>query len=49
MTSERRQAKYAWYTTVDPNNALEDHYRHLAAIPGARLAPGPLKIVPWTE
>jgi hypothetical protein len=49
MTSEQRQAKYAWYTTVDPNNAAEDHYRHLAGIPGSRFAPGPLRIVPWTE
>jgi glycosyltransferase involved in cell wall biosynthesis len=49
MTSEQRQAKYTWYTTIDPNNAAEDHYRHLAGIPGARLAPGPLRLVPWTE
>jgi hypothetical protein len=49
MTSEQRRAKYTWYTTIDPNNAAEDHYRHLADMTGARLAPGPLKIVPWTE
>jgi GT2 family glycosyltransferase len=44
-----RQRKYVWYTTVDPNNASEDHYRHLASIPGARHAPGPPVLVPWSE
>ena len=49
MTRAQRQAKYAWYTTIDANNPLEDNYRHLAEIPGARLAPGPPRIVRWTE
>jgi O-antigen biosynthesis protein len=49
MTREQRQTKYNWYTTIDPNNALEDNYRHLAEIRGARLAPGPPKIVAWAE
>jgi O-antigen biosynthesis protein len=49
MTRDQRQRKFAWYTTVDPNNALEDNYRHLAEIPGARHAPGPAVIVPWDD
>ncbi len=49
MTREQRQAKYEWYTTNDPNNLLEDNYRHLAEIRGARFAPGPPKIVSWVE
>jgi glycosyltransferase involved in cell wall biosynthesis len=49
MTREQRQAKYAWYTTIDPNNPAEDNYRHLAEIRGARFAPGPTKIIPWAE
>lgn len=49
MTREQRMEKYNWYTTHDPNNALEDNYRHLAEIPGARYAPDPPKIVPWQE
>jgi GT2 family glycosyltransferase len=49
LTREQRQIKYAWYTRIDPNNHAEDNYRHLAEIPGARLAPGPLQLVPWTE
>ena len=49
MTQEQRQAKYQWYTSIDPDNSLEDHYRHLAEIRGARLAPGPPQIVPWQE
>jgi glycosyltransferase involved in cell wall biosynthesis len=49
MTPEQRRAKYVWYTQVDPNNVLEDNYRHLAEIPGARHAPGPARLVPWTD
>jgi len=49
MTREQRQIKYEWYTCVDPNNMIEDNYRHLAEIRGARLAPGPPQIIPWTE
>jgi hypothetical protein len=49
MTAEQRQAKYAWYTAHDPNNALEDHYRHLIGAPGARYAPGPPRLVAWRE
>jgi glycosyltransferase involved in cell wall biosynthesis len=49
MTRQQRQEKYRFYTTIDPNNALEDNYRHLAEIPGARHAPGPPQLVPWTE
>ena len=49
MNRERRQAKYAWYTTTDRNNVTEDYYRHLAEVPGARHAPGPPMIVPWED
>ena len=49
MSREQRQAKYQWYTRVDPNNAAEDNYRHLAGIPGARHAPGPASIASWSE
>jgi len=49
MTQEQRQAKYAWYTSIDPNNLAEDQYRHLAGIAGARYAPGPPQIVAWSE
>lgn len=49
MTREQRQAKYAWYNAIDPNNDLEDRYRHIAEIPGARYAPGPPRVIPWQE
>lgn len=49
MTREQRLEKYNWYITHDPNNTLEDDYRHLAEIPGARHAPGPPKFAPWQE
>jgi hypothetical protein len=49
MTAEQRRAKYEWYITQDPNNALEDNYRHIAGIPGARYAPGPPRIIAWVE
>ena len=49
VTPAQRQAKYSWYTRVDPNNQAEDNYRHIAEIPGARLAPGPVRLVQWTE
>jgi hypothetical protein len=49
MTAEQRRTKYLWYSTVDPNNAAEDYYRHLAGIPGARWAPGPPQTVQWAE
>jgi glycosyltransferase involved in cell wall biosynthesis len=49
MDKKQRLAKYAFYTKADPNNELEDNYRHLAEIPGARHAPGPARLVPWEE
>jgi len=49
MLGAVRQAKYEWYNRMDPNNASEDHYRHLIEIPGARHAPGPPRIVAWRE
>jgi len=49
MTQEQRVAKHAFYTSKDPGNQLEDNYRHLLGIPGARHAPGPVKLMPWVE
>jgi glycosyltransferase involved in cell wall biosynthesis len=49
LTKQQRLRKYEWYTKVDPNNAAEDHYRHLAEIPGAHFAPGPPQLAIWTE
>jgi hypothetical protein len=49
MTQEQRVAKHAFYTNRDPGNQLEDNYRHLIGIPGARHAPGPVKLMPWME
>ncbi len=49
MTAEQRQRKYDWYVHVDPDNAAEDHYRHIAGERGARYAPGPPRFVRWTE
>jgi hypothetical protein len=46
---DQRQAKYAWYTAVDPNNLDEDCYRHVAEIPRARFAPGPPELMVWRE
>lgn len=49
-----RVSKYRWYNSVDPNNAVEDNYRHivqgdLPEIPAdARLRhAGPLKLQPF--
>ncbi len=49
MTQEQRVAKHAFYTSRDPGNQLEDNYRHLLSIPGARHAPGPIKLMPWAD
>jgi glycosyltransferase involved in cell wall biosynthesis len=49
ITEEQRQAKYHWYNTVDPNNLVEDNYRHLVGVRGARYAPGPPQFILWTE
>ena len=49
MSREQRRRKYEFYNRVDPNNAAEDCYRHLAEIPGALHAPGPPRIVPWSD
>jgi len=49
MTREQREAKYAWYINIDPNNQAEDNYRHLGDIRGARFAPGKPQLVPWME
>jgi GT2 family glycosyltransferase len=45
----QRESKYEWYNSVDPDNTLEDNYRHLIEAPGARHAPGPARLVPWVE
>ncbi len=49
VTPEQRLAKYRWYTSIDPDNPMEDNYRHLIDVPGARHAPGPPQLIPWTE
>ena len=49
VSPDVRQARYRWYTSHDPNNDVEDRNRHLAEILGARHAPGPPQLVPWTE
>jgi hypothetical protein len=49
LERERRMAKYHFFTEHDAGNLLEDNYRHLAEIPGARHAPGPARLVPWKE
>jgi glycosyltransferase involved in cell wall biosynthesis len=49
LSKEIRMKKYRFYSTVDPNNAAEDNYRHLAEIRGARFAPGRARLVPWQE
>jgi glycosyltransferase involved in cell wall biosynthesis len=49
LSKETRMKKYRFYLTVDPNNAAEDNYRHLAEIRGARFAPGRARLVPWQE
>jgi GT2 family glycosyltransferase len=49
MDRARRQEKYELYNRIDPNNGLEDCYRHLIEIRGARHAPGPPQFVAWSE
>ena len=49
LTQEQRMKKYNFYTHTDPGNKLEDNYRHLLGIPGARHAPGPVRLVRWVE
>lgn len=49
LTQQQRTAKYAFYTHADPCNQLEDNYRHLLGIRGARHAPGPVRLIPWVE
>jgi glycosyltransferase involved in cell wall biosynthesis len=49
VTAEQRARKYAWYTSVDPGNAAEDHYRHLKGEPGARFAPGKPVLQKWQD
>jgi glycosyltransferase involved in cell wall biosynthesis len=49
LTREQREAKYRFYTREDPGNPLEDNYRHILGAPGALLAPGPVRLLPWSE
>jgi GT2 family glycosyltransferase len=49
MTEEERWEKYRWYNRIDPDNQVEDRYRHLVATPGAVHAPGPVQLIPWSE
>lgn len=52
-----RIRKYEWYNRIDPNNKLEDCYRHmvkgdLPEIPAnaeLRYSTGPLTFAPWRE
>lgn len=53
MLKEDRLRKYAWYNSVDPNNTVEDYYRHtvqgdVAEVPAdAQLKwAGPLRVMP---
>jgi glycosyltransferase involved in cell wall biosynthesis len=49
LTQQQRMTKYAFYTKADPGNQLEDNYRHLLGVQGARYAPGPVKLIRWVE
>jgi hypothetical protein len=49
MLAEERVAKYEWYNKHDPGNTVEDNYRHILGLPGARLAPGPANFARWQE
>jgi len=49
LTKQQRMNKYAFYTSADPDNHLEDNYRHVLGVRGARYAPGPVRLVPWVE
>lgn len=49
LTKEQRLRKYEFYTHTDPGNQLEDNYRHLLEVQGARHAPGPVRLIPWVE
>lgn len=56
MEKEKRLAKYAWYTRVDPNNDREDYYRHMVQgdvpeIPSDSLLKhaGPLRLRPYSS
>lgn len=54
MDREQRLAKYRWYNSIDPNNGLEDGYRHIVQgdvdeIPAEATLKhaGPLKLAAW--
>lgn len=49
VTEEQRTRKYLWYTTIDPDNASEDNYRHLKGEPTARFAPGDPVFETWKD
>jgi hypothetical protein len=49
LTEQQRINKYAFYTSADPGNQLEDNYRHVLGVRGARHAPGPVRLIPWVE
>lgn len=44
-----RMRKFDFYNALDPNNESEDCYRHIAEIPGARYAPGPMQLETWID
>lgn len=43
-----REAKFAFYNEIDPNNQFEGFYMHIIGEPNQH-APGPVQLVPWTE
>lgn len=47
MYAEDRQRKYEWYNKIDPNNRVEDGYKHIVGLP-SRHAPGPVHLEPWS-
>jgi GT2 family glycosyltransferase/glycosyltransferase involved in cell wall biosynthesis len=49
VTEEQRWEKYQWYNSIDPHNRIEDRYRHLISAPGAFHAPGPVRLIRWSE
>jgi hypothetical protein len=43
-----RQRKLEFYNTLDPGNEGEGYYQHVVGLPN-HLAPGPVKLVPWSD
>jgi len=47
MHGEDRMRKFKWYNEKDPNNTVEDNYRHL--IGRGKHAPGPAQFAAWVD